>query len=226
MIADDLAVLRRQLCERFDLEELRTLCADLGVDFDDLRGEGKTAKAREFVALMQRRGQLGRLKQVVEQRGSILELIDGRYVAFLRRQYGHVPLGGIAPRVQGRALSIPLDELFVPLRAELDAPLQTQFVMSGVRGFQAIHSPDPRLVGLDGITAQPHVVILGEPGAGKSTLLRWMIAQTLRSTGNPKEHSLAVNVLPIFIRLTNFATVLERQPGIGLAQYIRECHLP
>jgi hypothetical protein len=45
----------------FDLEELRTLCFDLGVDYDSLRGEGKAAKARELIAYMQRRGQLDRL---------------------------------------------------------------------------------------------------------------------------------------------------------------------
>jgi Effector-associated domain 7/Domain of unknown function (DUF4062) len=45
----------------FDLEELKTLCFKLGVDFDSLRGEGKAAKARELVMYLQRRGQLERL---------------------------------------------------------------------------------------------------------------------------------------------------------------------
>jgi len=41
--------LHRLLVRHFDLEELRTLAFDLGVDFDDLRGEGKSAKARELI---------------------------------------------------------------------------------------------------------------------------------------------------------------------------------
>jgi len=35
--------------QHFDAEELRTLCADLCVDYDNLQGEGKAAKARELV---------------------------------------------------------------------------------------------------------------------------------------------------------------------------------
>jgi len=154
------------------------------------------------------------------------EPIESRYVTYLRRQYGHVPLGGIAPRVQGRVLSIPLDELFVPLQAEPNAPLQAQFVMSGVRGFQAVRAPDPRLVGLDEIMAQPHVVILGEPGAGKSTLLRWLVARRVKSADGSREDSLSPDAYPVFIRLASFAAGFERQPGLSLAQYLREGHLP
>jgi hypothetical protein len=55
---DQLAELRRFIIERYDLEELRTLCFDLGVDYDSLGGEGKAARARELVALMGRQGRL------------------------------------------------------------------------------------------------------------------------------------------------------------------------
>jgi hypothetical protein len=50
--------LHQALTERYDLEELRTLCAQLGVPYDDLRGEGRPAKAREFILWLQRRGRL------------------------------------------------------------------------------------------------------------------------------------------------------------------------
>ena len=36
-----LVLLRRILTERFDAEGLRTLCFDLGTDYDDLPGRGK-----------------------------------------------------------------------------------------------------------------------------------------------------------------------------------------
>jgi hypothetical protein len=69
----DTASLRRFLVERFDLEELRTLCFDLGVDYDGLRGEGKEAKARELIAYMQRRGQLvGLIAAIRRERGDIV----------------------------------------------------------------------------------------------------------------------------------------------------------
>ena len=46
--------LRRKLDEHFDKEELRLLCFDLGVDFDNLPGDSKAIKAMELVALMER----------------------------------------------------------------------------------------------------------------------------------------------------------------------------
>ena len=55
--------LRRVLDERFDLEETKNLCLDLGIDFDSLRGEGK--KAREVVAHCQRHGRLGELAAII-----------------------------------------------------------------------------------------------------------------------------------------------------------------
>jgi hypothetical protein len=49
------------LVKCFDAEELRTLCFELGLDYDDLRGEGKSGKARELVALLDRRGRIAEL---------------------------------------------------------------------------------------------------------------------------------------------------------------------
>jgi CheY-like chemotaxis protein len=59
--------LRRRLTTEFDLEELRTLCFDLKINFDDLRGEGKDAKARELVMYCQRREMLGRLGAAIRR---------------------------------------------------------------------------------------------------------------------------------------------------------------
>jgi hypothetical protein len=56
--AERLAELRENLVKHFDLEEFRTLCFDLDVNYDDLRGEGITAKARELVALLNRRDRI------------------------------------------------------------------------------------------------------------------------------------------------------------------------
>jgi len=48
--ADTLAQLRQRIDEHFSEEELRTLCFDLGVDYDNLPGRAKVDKARELVA--------------------------------------------------------------------------------------------------------------------------------------------------------------------------------
>ncbi|MCB0368634.1 MAG: hypothetical protein KDD45_04100 [Bdellovibrionales bacterium] len=45
----------------FNLDELRTLCFSLGVDYDDLVGEGKSGKIRELILYCQRKNMLGDL---------------------------------------------------------------------------------------------------------------------------------------------------------------------
>jgi len=55
------AGLRQFLTDRLDWEELRTCCADLGVDFDSLRGEGKAARIRELILYLERRKEVQRL---------------------------------------------------------------------------------------------------------------------------------------------------------------------
>lgn len=51
---EHLVLLRQIFTEQFNEEELRTFCFDLGIDYDDLPGRGKPAKARELVAYLER----------------------------------------------------------------------------------------------------------------------------------------------------------------------------
>ena len=55
-VSVDLTELHWELSDSFDLEELRTLCFTLGIDYHNLPGEGKAAKARELVAYCERKG--------------------------------------------------------------------------------------------------------------------------------------------------------------------------
>ena len=59
--AADLGQLRRLLVQHFSADDLRSLCQDLGVDYDVLPGEGTDAKARELIAFMEKRGRLADL---------------------------------------------------------------------------------------------------------------------------------------------------------------------
>jgi len=58
--------LHRLLAKHYDLEELRTLAFDLGVDWDELGGETKSARARELIAYLKRRNRLGDLVAAIE----------------------------------------------------------------------------------------------------------------------------------------------------------------
>lgn len=61
---DRLVDLHEVLAVRFNESELRTLCFDLEIDYDDLPGAAKTDKARELVAYLERRERIHELAQV------------------------------------------------------------------------------------------------------------------------------------------------------------------
>jgi hypothetical protein len=62
-----LVQLREMLTASFDAGELRTLCFDLGIDYDDLPGEGKGNKVRELITYLERRDRIPELVRICEQ---------------------------------------------------------------------------------------------------------------------------------------------------------------
>jgi len=59
--------LRQILTERLDAEEVETLCFDLGVDYDNLRGEGKAAKVRALITHLELRHCIPELLEAVKR---------------------------------------------------------------------------------------------------------------------------------------------------------------
>jgi hypothetical protein len=59
--------LRQILTANFNDGELRALCHDLGVDYDDLPGEGKSSKAIELIGFLERRDRVSKLVERVRQ---------------------------------------------------------------------------------------------------------------------------------------------------------------
>lgn len=52
------ASLGRQISENFNKEELQELCFEIDVDYEDLRGSGKSSKARELADYCRRLGKV------------------------------------------------------------------------------------------------------------------------------------------------------------------------
>ena len=63
-----LSHLYQLLDQFFNEEELRTLCFDLDIDYDNLGGRGKAANARELVQRLQREGRLPDMLTLTRQR--------------------------------------------------------------------------------------------------------------------------------------------------------------
>ncbi|OQY23725.1 MAG: hypothetical protein DRJ03_27205 [Chloroflexi bacterium] len=110
----DLARLHILLVERFDEEEMRSLSFGLQVDYDNLRGEGKTGKARELIAYLERRDRLIELVQAGEQLRpdvpwkNVLQTTEGDFSASPERsQYDLVIVDLLLPLYESAQSSIP-----------------------------------------------------------------------------------------------------------------------
>ncbi len=65
--------LHHVLIDRFNIEELRTLCLYLDIDYENLSGEGKSAMARELITYVERNGKVDLLiNEIRNQRGNII----------------------------------------------------------------------------------------------------------------------------------------------------------
>ena len=65
--ASYLALLNKQLAQAFNVEELKGLCFDLGIEYDDLEGSGKASKARELIRYLDRRRRVNDLLALCER---------------------------------------------------------------------------------------------------------------------------------------------------------------
>ena len=72
VLPEALTHLRQKLTDHFSEEELRILCFDMGIDYQDLPGEGKAVKVVEFILYLERRQRLPELvKQCSELRPQV-----------------------------------------------------------------------------------------------------------------------------------------------------------
>lgn len=65
--SSEMAQLRKQIAFYFDLSDLQNLCWDLGIRYEDLGGDGLSAKVRELLAYCVRNGRLSDLLDYCRQ---------------------------------------------------------------------------------------------------------------------------------------------------------------
>jgi hypothetical protein len=218
--SDFLTKLHKLLVEHFNLDELRTLCFDLKVDYDTLRGEEKSAKTRELITVMLRENRLAELAGKLqalrpkvawpnvetlspEERlawTTATEMSSAAdYLAALRDYCANLPyltLHDIRPPKTLDEVYVPLKARPLPRKAEKperdDEQVMRELESSGPLSIaEVMRQHDP-----------PHVLILGEPGAGKSTLLRQLAEH---AWGAPDKIGLDKPHLPILVPLRRLA---------------------
>ena len=64
----ELPALLRTLNREFNDDEFRTLCLELGVNYDNLPGEGLEGKQRELLLMLERNGRLPELINLLRQK--------------------------------------------------------------------------------------------------------------------------------------------------------------
>jgi hypothetical protein len=193
-------------------EELRTLCADLDVNYDDLPAQGRAHKARELVACLERLSRVPDLEALLARpRPRTTRAIED-YLAALREYCANLPyltLHDIRPPKT-------LDEVYVPLKARpqprkerededlIGLPGVPTYPSGLTRDLPGLDRGEPlSIVEVMRRREPPHTLILGEPGAGKSTLLRQLAE---RAWDAPHQIGLDAPHLPILVPLRQLAS--------------------
>jgi energy-coupling factor transporter ATP-binding protein EcfA2 len=142
------------------------------------------------------------------------------YLAYLRQAYQYLDFKGL-PQVEKIAQQLPLDAIYVPLRARPEMPEGETWLRVAGRLWRdeeaaEIVTPEGRALSSEPVPADqalgqsPALVILGDPGAGKSTLLKVLALALARQTQGP---------LPILVPLNAYAAALE-QGEISLHDFL------
>ena len=209
---EQLAALREQILARCNDEELRTLCADLGVDYDDLPAIGRANKARELVALLNRQDRIPELEAILARPPSaasrIRHALNGDQLRALRNRKDMLQLvhnfwvkSVLEQSLHGAAIiALGMTEQAQAVEHPWDMVLQAPDVPDRTLppGTQMINTFDEMNQAL---------LILGEPGSGKTTMLLELARDTIaRAQADPAQP------IPVVFNLSSWA---EKRPPLA-----------
>jgi formylglycine-generating enzyme required for sulfatase activity/energy-coupling factor transporter ATP-binding protein EcfA2 len=145
------------------------------------------------------------------------------YLTYLRDAHQHLDFKGI-PQVERVALQLPLDAVYVPLRARPEMPEADTWLRLAGRTWRGEDPASLEALAVEGRMRQvepvfieealrrhPAIVVLGDPGAGKSTLLKVLALALARQPDGP---------LPILLPLNAYAEALARGDVMTLQDFL------
>ena len=199
----------------YNLEEFRDLCFDMQVDYDNLGGEGKRAKARELLLLIYRQDRLPELLEVVAKDRPEVPLPDLQTVQKQAKTWRKISTR--AERIRQTLIQnvrsvwvesvlhhandilLSLDLTHTPKALQRDMPI----LLQDNEGESPVDSSLLELFEENG----RRLLILGEPGSGKSfTLLQ--LAEVLLEQA---EHDL-IHPIPVVLNLSSWAQARKPLP--------------
>ena len=159
------------LVDNFSLSDLKLICFQLGIDYEEIAGETKTDKARELILFMQRNGRLSELEKVVntwpfkKATGEITRPLKRRNKSLtnLLRLVQTTWVEGVLHQSLQSAVLLQLDLTHTP-----DAIKRSQPYVLKQKG--QMDTPVPVEQTIDELFEAHgrNLLILGEPGSGKT----------------------------------------------------------
>lgn len=152
------------------------------------------------------------------------------YLAYLCERYQYLDIRGL-PQVQQMTQQLPLQEIYIPLRAYPVSDAHAVYRIAGRERAQEEATKPTTAISVNQdsenyvvsesrdtiekiLASHPSIVVLGDPGAGKSTLLKVLsLVWAEQSENGP---------LPIIVPLHAYADRLSKQGQISLADYLAE----
>ena len=218
--------LRRQIASFFNREEVKNLCQDLTISYENLGGEGHEAVLRELIAYCERYGRISDLldycrqerpnaswptteefEQVLQSTTANFSQTTTRYLRHLVERYQYLDYRGMG-MVDGIPIRIPLLEMYIPLKARVEIVEGNRAAGHWGMTEATNYTLSEPLSLLDLLQQHDGLVVLGDPGAGKTTFLKYLALQLASEQGQALGLN---NRLPLVLSFSAYANALAEK---------------
>ncbi len=207
----------------FNLSELRDLCFQLTVDYENLNGENKRDKSRELVFYCQRNGLIENLKTKVtdlrpeaawphvDEQPSAGQSYETKWRKGIEKYYTSLFERVGFVRILGRMESEPLENVFThvnvldKLTAEQRYDIARLAAEFSPRDFGRLERVR-RVAGDEAVAEFPKLFDLGKPGAGKTTFLKHTALRAIKHE---------IKKVPLFVTLKELS-----DSGKGVVEFM------